>query len=316
MGTRKSKPVDPKQDPVELKDVLVNENQETSPSHFQVDADFFDLSDPEKQESEDEEKRITVELTQDLKDITEANDLFKHIEDIFEEKNYESKKRKVEVLELPSGWTKYGFRICQRACTTPNRGAHVTLLHLVILHQDVEMLQRLIKEITEKDLENGYLKEKVNVKKIQNDFIVEDDRWLFEANCLHLATRYFPEGLNLLLTEDKVKKEAKELIDTKTRVDPSMNRLNTIIADEPEPSTKNEGCFPSCCSKEKFQEPQENNQDMIENAPLHIAAKKPDSISTRILLKNGADVELEDHKGFTPLFHASKKGSLPNLLEL
>ena len=57
MGTRKSKPVDPKQDPVELKDVLVNENQETSPSHFQVDADFFDLSDPEKQESADEEKR-------------------------------------------------------------------------------------------------------------------------------------------------------------------------------------------------------------------------------------------------------------------
>ena len=48
-----------------------------------------------------------------------------------------------------------------------------------------------------------------------------------------------------------------------------------------EPSTKNEGCFPSCCSKEKFQEPQENSQDMIEIAPLHIAAKKPDSISTR-----------------------------------
>ena len=34
-----------------------HENQETSPSHFQVDADFFDLSDPEKQKSEDEEKR-------------------------------------------------------------------------------------------------------------------------------------------------------------------------------------------------------------------------------------------------------------------
>ena len=96
-----------------------------------------------------------------------------------------------------------------------------------------------------------------------------------------MASKYFPEGLSLLLSEDKVKEEAKELIDTKTRVDPLMNRSNTIIANEPEPSNKNEGCFPSCCSKEKFQEPQENSQDIIEIAPLHIAAKKPDSISTR-----------------------------------
>ena len=52
MGARKSK-----SDDVELQQDLVNGNQETSPRHFQVDADFFDLSDPEKQESEDEEKR-------------------------------------------------------------------------------------------------------------------------------------------------------------------------------------------------------------------------------------------------------------------
>ena len=189
-------------------------------------------------------------------------------------------ERKVEDLNLTPGWTKFRFRLCS-VCSVPDRGAHVTLLHLVILHQDVVMLQRLIKEITEEDLEKGYLKEKIKVRKIPNEFLVEDDRWLFDANCLHLASKYFPEGLNLLLTGDKVKKEAKELIDTKTRVDPQMNRLNFIIANEPEPSTKNEGCFPSCYSKEKFQEPQENSQDMIEIAPLHIAAKKPDSISTR-----------------------------------
>ena len=33
-------------------------------------------------------------------------------------------------------------------------------------------------------------------------------------------------------------------------------------------------------------------------------------------MNHGADVEIEDNKGFTPLFHASKHGSLPNLLEL
>ena len=58
MGAGKSKPGDAENpDRVELKEDLVNGDQGTSPSHFQVDADFFDLSNPEKQESEDEEKR-------------------------------------------------------------------------------------------------------------------------------------------------------------------------------------------------------------------------------------------------------------------
>ena len=36
----------------------------------------------------------------------------------------------------------------------------------------------------------------------------------------------------------------------------------------------------------------------------------------RILLSFGADVDLKDNKGYTPLFYASSKGSLSNLLEL
>ena len=35
-----------------------------------------------------------------------------------------------------------------------------------------------------------------------------------------------------------------------------------------------------------------------------------------ILLKHGAKVDSEDSQGFTPLFYASKCGSLPNLLAL
>ena len=221
-----------------------------------------------------------MELTKDWKDKTEAKNLFKDIgyEDV---KNHDSTKRKVEDIKLPHEWTEFRFRICQRACMVPERGAHVTLLHLVILHQDVEMLQRLIKEITEEDLEKGYLKEKIIVKKIPKEFLVEDDRWLFEANCLHLASKYFPEGLNLLLSDDKVKRKAKELIDTKTRVDSLMNRTDSSTANEQ--LTQNKGCFSFCCSKEIAQETQtkEISQKIVEIAPLHIAAKKPNSISTR-----------------------------------
>ena len=105
--------------------------------------------------------RLKVELAKDWKDIDEAKNLFKAIG--YEEvKNCDSTKRKVEDLKLPREWTEFRFRICQKACTVEDRGAYVTLLHLVILRQDVEMLQRLLKE----DLEKGYLKEKINVSKI------------------------------------------------------------------------------------------------------------------------------------------------------
>ena len=207
--------------------------------------------------------RLKVELTKDWKDKPEASNLFKCIG--YEEvKNCDSTKRKVEDLKLPSEWTKFRFRICQKACTVEDRGAYVTLLHLVILRQDVEMLQRLIKE----DLEKGYLKEKVHFRKIPYYFLVEDDRWFFNANCLHLASKYFPEGLNLLLSEGKVKEKAKELIDAKTRVDKQHELL-----------TQHKGCFPFCCPKEIH--PEALTKEIVESAPLHIAAKKPDSISTR-----------------------------------
>ena len=55
MGAGKSKAVD-----IELQEGEgdnLNENQETRSSHFQVDADFFDLSDPEKQKGADADKR-------------------------------------------------------------------------------------------------------------------------------------------------------------------------------------------------------------------------------------------------------------------
>ena len=53
MGDEKSKSVDVEQQ----KTQLLNENQKTPSSYFQVDADFFDLSDAEKQKDVDAQKR-------------------------------------------------------------------------------------------------------------------------------------------------------------------------------------------------------------------------------------------------------------------
>ena len=53
MGDGKSTSVDVEQQ----KTQLLNENQKTPSSYFQVDADFFDLSDPEKQKDVDPQRR-------------------------------------------------------------------------------------------------------------------------------------------------------------------------------------------------------------------------------------------------------------------
>ena len=53
MGDGKSNSVDVEQQ----KTQLLNENQETPSSYFEVDADFFDLSDPEKQKDVDPQRR-------------------------------------------------------------------------------------------------------------------------------------------------------------------------------------------------------------------------------------------------------------------
>ena len=219
-----------------------------------------------------------MELTDKWKDKTEAEDLFK---DIGRYWKIPKNERKVEELNFPHGWTEFRFRICQKACTVPDRGAHVTLLHLVILHQDVEMLQRLIKEITKEDLEKDYLKEKIKVRNIPYDFLVEDDRWLFDANCLHLATKFFPEGLNLLLSEDKVKNKAKELINTRTKAD--TKKLDST-SHEPshELSTQNKGCFPFCCSKDKNDE-----GEFVKKQQVKRQQKYANSILFQINFKDG-----------------------------
>ena len=57
MGAGKSKSEDIELQEGEGEGDNFNENQEARSSHFQVDADFFDLSDPEKQKGADAENR-------------------------------------------------------------------------------------------------------------------------------------------------------------------------------------------------------------------------------------------------------------------
>ena len=44
------------------------------------------------------------------------------------------------------------------------------------------------------------LKKKVLVRIDSQETIVGDDNWIFEANCMHLAANFMPEGLDLILS--------------------------------------------------------------------------------------------------------------------
>ena len=175
-------------------------------------------------------------------------------------------------LELPMEWKEFLFQLC---IDKTDIEIQVTLLHLIILHKDVVMLENILKALNEKDLESGYFGKPIKVGDNAHNFLIEDDRWLFSANCLHLATNYFPKGLNLLLSNEVIKNVAKCLIDTKTRP-PRQSVLSRHV-----PSEENHGCFYFCCHKEKDQNGKTELVGRNSMAPLHIAARKANSVSTR-----------------------------------
>ena len=175
-------------------------------------------------------------------------------------------------LELPMEWKEFLFQLCLDKTEIE---VQVTLLHLIILHKDVVMLENILKALNEKDLESGYFGKPIKVGDNAHNFLIEDDRWLFSANCLHLATNYFPKGLNLLLSNEVIKNVAKCLIDTKTRP-PRQSVLSRHV-----PSEENHGCFYFCCHKEKDQNGKTELVGRNSMAPLHIAARKANSVSTR-----------------------------------
>ena len=175
-------------------------------------------------------------------------------------------------LELPMEWKEFLFQLC---IDKTEIKVQVTLLHLIILHKDVVMLENILKALNEKDLESGYFGKPIKVGDNAHNFLIEDDRWLFSANCLHLATNYFPKGLNLLLSNEVIKNVAKCMIDTKTRP-PRQSVISRHV-----PSEENHGCFYFCCHKEKDQNGKTELVGRNSMAPLHIAARKANSVSTR-----------------------------------
>ena len=159
-------------------------------------------------------------------------------------------------------------------------------LQLIILARRSKILKYLMEKFKIPDNEWAQTM-KIN-KSEMKDNIVEEESWIFSANCLHLAAKFHPKALHVLIS----KSSNKDALIGQTHVHGSIT-------------------------------------------PLHVATFRIDALSTRyvkinffrvkyvritflfsILLHHGAPVDCEDHRGYTPLFYASKAGWLNNILEL
>ena len=75
-------------------------------------------------------------------------------------------------------------------------------LHLLIIGKNFQLLQYII-ENQQKTSESELWKEVlVNIPSpLSPEMIVDQDRWILGANCIHLAAKFMPRGLKLILTK-------------------------------------------------------------------------------------------------------------------
>ena len=77
-----------------------------------------------------------------------------------------------------------------------------TFLHMLILCKEFDIL----KHICEGSLSDEFARP-VKIDSSPNDpplvpeTVVKEDKWIFDANCLHLAAKFMPQGLELLLSK-------------------------------------------------------------------------------------------------------------------
>ena len=105
----------------------------------------------------------------------------------------------------------------------------LSFIHLIILLQKNEILKSLVKEESNYD----FILETVSVepKSLKDDFengtyCIEEDAWIYGANCIHLAALFNHEGMEVILSNIK---DSKKLIED-THIDGHITPLHIATA--------------------------------------------------------------------------------------
>ena len=97
-----------------------------------------------------------------------------------------------------------------------------------------------------------------------DDDLTEEDKWICKANCLHLAAKYFPEGLQTILSHFE-QIEKKRWSEIKLYATPGPSHTDTAQKAKD--------------SLLKIFISEAHKDDSL--SPLHIASSNPSSLSTR-----------------------------------
>ena len=136
-----------------------------------------------------------------------------------------------------------------------------TLLHLLILSQNVKLLMYILDKTEKEVLANEVLKpvQVKNVKIFEN--VDENDRWIKGANCIHLAAKFMPVALELILTSlespmySNVKNSLKKEVNTINNPDDKLYPLHISIRN----------CDPISTRQVKFKVTKMIRQQIIES---------------------------------------------------
>ena len=86
-----------------------------------------------------------------------------------------------------------------------------SLLHLIILHKELEMLRYVIEKSSKEQEVKKVFEKKVKIEPRKQ--VVSEDDWIFGATCIHLAAKFMPKGLELLLSKSP---DCQKLLNTKS----------------------------------------------------------------------------------------------------
>ena len=127
----------------------------------------------------------------------------------------------------------------------------LNLFHLVILLRKEDILKFLLK-LKYSDPIKQWLRP---VTVINPKNLLDNDKWICQANCLHLAAKYFPRGLQIILSHfEEIEKDQMAKMVNVTTLKASTTPLRKLI---------NESHKSECLT------------------PLHVASFSPVALSTR-----------------------------------
>ena len=185
--------------------------------------------------------------------VNEFTETYSHLKPKLDELKFQTYSLKVTISKTDSS----GVEL-EDPATSPQEDTglrlSLNLFHLVILLRKEDILKYLLKRYSA--IKEWLKPVTVNFpRNYKPDDLMDYDKWICQANCLHFAAKYFPRGLQIILSHfEEIEKDQMAKMVNVTTLKASTTPLRKLI---------NESHKSECLT------------------PLHVASFSPVALSTR-----------------------------------